>query len=218
MRLDLKENVEFPFSDPEWLPKIAKLSFFYLVSILFLALPLPALFGYQLEVIRQAAGGEDSKMPEFGPNFGKMWTQGFILGLVLCGIVMVPTLAIGGVCVGGAMAFQDNEGLVMGVAITGLLVFFAFLLLYTILWPAFMLRYAMTGSISQTLDFGAIINDVKQGPADFVVIALIPMAGQLVSSLASATGVGVILILPIMVLTMIVQGRMLGNYYRAYFH
>lgn len=218
MRLDLKENIEFPFSDPEWLPKLAKLSIYYLVSCLFLAIPLPAILGYQFEVVRQAARGEDEKLPEFGPNLGSMWVQGFLWGLAMFGIALIPIVGLGAVGFGGFMAFQENEQASMLVLCLVMLLFFAVVMVLGLLGPALILRYAMTGSISSMFDIGALINDVRQGPADYVVIALIPMAGQMVASFAGATGIGVILLFPITVLTMIIQGRMLGNYYRAYFH
>ena len=54
MRLDLKENVEYPFGDPEWITKLLKLSLCHLLII-----TSPIMAGYQLKVIREAAEGEE---------------------------------------------------------------------------------------------------------------------------------------------------------------
>ena len=96
--------------------------------------------------------------------------------------------------------------------------FFLVLLMLGILVPALMLRYAMTGNTASLFDVRSAMSDIKQGPSDYAVIVLVPLAGQFLVSLVGATGLGLLLVIPLTVLVMIVQARMLGNYYRAYFH
>ena len=213
MRLDLKENIVFPFSDPQWPGKLLKTTLCY---ILFFTLP--AVMGYQLAVIRDAANGEDEKLPEFGPDFGAMWVKGFMFALVIALIGFVPAMAIGGLAFGGAMSVQGDDGLTMLFAFGGIGLFLLFCFAFAVLLPALMLRYAMTDSTSSLFDIGAAINDIKQGPGDYALIFFFPMLASLVTSVVSATGIGIILVIPLTILTMIIQARMLGNYYRAYFH
>ena len=213
MRLDLKENIVFPFSAPQWPGKILKATLCYILIV-----TLPAVMGYQLAVIRDAANGEDEKLPEFGPDFGAMWVTGFIFSFFLGVLALVPALGIGGLAFGGAMTVQGNDNLTMLFAFGGLGLFFLFCFALALLMPALMLRYAMTDSTSSLFDIGAALNDIKQGPGDYALIFFFPMLASLVTSVVSATGIGAILFIPLTILTMVIQARMLGNYYRAYFH
>ena len=212
LRLDLKENVVFPFSDPAWVSKILKTTLGYLLMI-----PAPAVMGYQLAVIREAANGEDEKLPEFGPDFGKMWVSGFMVSLALCALVMIPMFAFGTLGIGSMYLMQSSEGLAVSMMVILGFFFVAFCVAIGVLMPALLLRYAMTEAVSSLFDVRAAFNDIKQGPGDYALIFLFPFMASIVTSLVSATGIGVILALPLTVLTMIIQGRMLGNYYRAYF-
>lgn len=213
MRLDLKENIVFPFSDPEWAIKLLKTSLCYLF-----VLPAPAVMGYQLAVIREAANGEDSKLPEFGSDFGSMWVKGFLISVVLGLLILVPTMGIGALTYGAVMAMGDDQGQMVLLIGLAMVLFLLACLLLGVLMPALLLRYAMTDQFSSLFDIGAAISDIKQGPGDYALIFFFPLIASIVSTLVSATGVGAILVLPLTVLTMIIQGRMIGNYYRAYFH
>lgn len=215
MRLDLKENIEFPFSDPEWALKLLKTS----VCYLFL-LPFPAIVGYQIAVIREAANGEDETMPEFsGANFGSLWVKGFIFSLMLGLVIMVPAMGVGAVTVGACMALEGSSSdAAAGVVICGVLLAMLLIFIGCVFMPALLLRYAMTDSASSLVDLKAAWNDMKQGPGDYALIFFFPMIASFVTTLVSATGVGMILVIPLTILAMIIQARMLGNYYRAYFH
>lgn len=212
LRLDLKENVVFPFSDPAWVGKILKTTISYL-----LIFTIPAVVGYQLAVIREAANGEDETLPEFGPNFGNMWVKGCIVSLMICVLMFVPMGLFGTLAFGGAAVMQNNEAMALSWMVILALAFFALCFVIGIMMPALMLRYAMTDSVSSLFDLRAAFNDIKQGPGDYAMVVLFPILASFVSTLVSATGIGVILVLPLTVLTMIIQGRLMGNYYRAYF-
>lgn len=213
MRLDLKENVVFPFSDPEWALKLLKTSICYV-----LFLPIPAVVGYQISVIREAANGEDETLPEFsGANFVSLWVKGLIFSLMIGLVMLVPAMGVGALTVGGCMAVQDNQNAAVGVGIAGFLLAMLLITIACVFMPALLLRYAMTDSAGSLIDFGSAWSDMKQGPGDYALIFFFPMMASLVTTLVSATGVGMILVIPLTILTMIIQARMLGNYYRAYF-
>jgi len=214
LRLDLKKNIEFTFGDPEWIAKMLKLSASYLFVV-----TIPSVLGYQLNVIREAADGEDERLPEFGSNFGSLWVKGVVFSVLISVLMMVPMFALGAIGFGTVMAAgQASEGLAIGLGIVMAIAFFLVLLMLGILVPALMLRYAMTGNTASLFDVRSAMSDIKQGPSDYAVIVLVPLAGQFLVSLVGATGLGLLLVIPLTVLVMIVQARMLGNYYRAYFH
>ncbi len=212
MRLDLKENIVFPFSDPEWALKLLKTSIAYI-----LFLPMPAVFGYQVAVIREAANGEDESLPDFSTeNFGSLWVQGLKYMVVLSILGLVPMCGIGALTYGAYAGFADN-GDPLGYILGALFLFFIAMMVLAVLVPALLLRFAMTDSAASLLDVGSAIGDIKHGPGDYALIFIFPLMASIASSIISFTGVGAILVLPITVLTLIIQGRMLGNYYRAYF-
>lgn len=209
MRLNLKENIVFPFSDPSWIVKT--LIGFVCQIIFFLA---PAMVGYQLAIIRQTANGEDDKLPEYS-GFGSLWVSGFVVTLVLLAVFGLPIAATIAMVVGGAVAFGDSGG---GTVVFGVLAVGAVMLLslaYGCLMPALMLRYAMTGQLSVFLDISTALGDIKQGFADYLVIVLFPFICSIVLAVLSGVTFGLASVAAPLV--MYIQGRMIGNYYRLYF-
>ncbi len=214
MRLDLKENIVFPFSDPSWIAKTL-----IAAACQLLLLPMPAVMGYQLAIIRQTANGEDDKLPEFN-NFGALWMSGLMVSLVVLALFGIPMVLVTGMTIGGAIAFGENSGgaialvamLALGLVCLGSMVL-AFLM------PAMLLRYAMTGQVSSFLDFSTAIGDIKVGFVDYLVIVLFPMVASLALGVVSAMtfGIGGLLAIPASALIVFIQGRMIGNYYRLYF-
>ena len=212
MRLDLKENIVFPFSDPEWALKLLKTSIAYI-----LLLPMPAVFGYQIAVIREAANGEDEALPEFSmENLGSLWVQGFKYMVVLTVLGAIPVCGVGGLSYGAYMGLADN-GDPLPYILGGILLFSLLMMVLAVVLPALLLRFAMTDSVASLFDVGSAIGDIKHGPGDYALIFIFPMIASIATSIVSFTGIGAILVLPLTVLTLIIQGRMLGNYYRAYF-
>lgn len=212
MRINIKENVVFPFSDPSWIMKTLIGLFCQVLGV-----TAPIMVGYQLRVIRQAANGEDEKLPEFD-NVGSLWIQGFICSLVMGLVITLPAILVGGLGVGAAIALGDSLGgaaavLAIGLVLLCLLIMMAF----AFMAPALMLRYAMTENAASLMDLSTAWGDVKQGPTDYIAIAAFPILAMILFTALSFTGIGALLAIPGGVLMMFIQGRMLGNYYRLYF-
>lgn len=212
MRLNIKENMVFPFSDPSW---IVKTLIGLACQILFL--PLPILVGYQLRIIRETANGEDDKLPEFD-NPGKLWIQGFIFYFMF-GVIMLVPMMLGGALVAGAVAMMGDQagGMGVGVLVLFILAFLGLIFTMCFLMPALMLRYAMTETVSSLFDFSTAWGDIKQGTTDYIAIAAFPVLAGFALNLLAATGIGALAAIPGYTLMMYVQGRMIGNYYRLYF-
>lgn len=216
MRLDLKENIVFPFSDPSWITKTligVVCQFFFPV--------LPALMGYQLAIIRQTANGEDDKLPEFD-GFGSLWVRGAKMFLALMLLSLIPMGVTIGMVTAGAMAMSGNspgEPMVSAaVVLAALFVLFCYLVL-GLLFPAMMLRYAMTDQVSSFFDFSTLIADMRQGVGDYLMIVFFPFIAGIVLLLGIflTAGLGALLAYPAYALIMFIQARMIGNYYRLYF-
>lgn len=215
MRLDLKENIVFPFSDPSWVAKTLIGSACQLLGV-----TAPALVGYQLSIIRQTANGEDDKLPEYD-GFGALWMQGLLVTIILMVLFTVPIGVAVAATVGGVMALgpQQMGGtmvLVIGAVVLMLLAA-CFALIF--LLPALTLRYAMTQQVGSLFDFATAIGDIKQGFGDYLMIVLFPVVAMLAVGVVVffTAGIGGILALPAQVLVMYIQARMIGNYYRLYF-
>lgn len=214
MRLDLKENIVFPFSDPSWIAKTLIGS-----ACQLLGLTMPAVIGYQLAIIRQTANGEDEKLPEYD-GFVSLWVQGFLVTLILGLLFTVPIGVVVTAAVGGAVAMgpETNPGVLAAIVGAVLLLMLACMILL-FLMPAMTLRYAMTQQLSSFFDFSTAIGDIKQGLGDYLLIVFFPvLAGMAVSAISMVTmGLGLIIAIPANVLIMYIQARMIGNYYRLYF-
>ncbi len=218
MRLDLKENIVSPFSDPAWIQKTLMG-----IAAQLLVVTGPALVGYMFSIIRQTANGEDEKLPEFD-DFGKLWVSGFIFTLFMIALTMVPISVVGGgVFMMAAGVVQMGGDGAAPIAMIGMgLVFLVVMVLYLaimFLAPALMLRYAMTEQWSSLIDIPTAISDMKHGISDYLAIVFFPVvASCAMLALSTVTfGIGGILAIPGGVLVMFIQARMLGNYYRLYF-
>lgn len=219
MRLDLKENIVSPFSDPAWIQKTLMG-----VAAQVLLLTGPALMGYMFSIIRQTANGEDEKLPEID-NIGKLWISGFIFTVFIIALTIVPVGVVGGgvamVAAGASQLGGDGAtpiALLIGVGLLGLVVM-AIYLAILFLAPALMLRYAMTEQWTSLIDIPTAIGDMKHGVSDYLAIVFFPVIASLAMVALSALtlGIGSILAFPGGVLVMFIQARMIGNYYRLYF-
>lgn len=208
MRLGIKEHLVFPFADPSWMKKT-------LIGLVYYILGLtgPILFGYQLSVIREAVNGEDDQLPEF-ENLGKLWKQGFFICALLGGFYMVSMLTVMGVVMASSGGRPGDWVFVVFfgsyLVIVGTLFFF---------YPAMALRYALTEQVGSMLQFRTLLSDIRQGTTDYLAIVFFPIVFLVVSVFVAActAGVGMFLLFPATVLAMMVQGRMIGSYYRLYF-
>lgn len=207
MKLSIKENILFPFSDPRWMVKVLICAVCWLTLI-----PFPAVIGYMLRITREAAQGEDEKLPEFG-QWGKLWIHGFICCLCLYLVTLLSFVPLVGIGFVSAVTYHDES-----------IILILFLVCYPLLlWilgrllPALMLRYAMTQQATSLFGLRNAWNDLKIAPKDSAWFFLFPFLSTVLLSLLSVSGVGVILAIPGSILTMFILGRILGSYYRVHF-
>ena len=218
MRLDLKENLNYPMADPNWIVKtlIGAACQFFVISA-------PILTGYQLAIIRQTANGEDGKLPEY-EDLGNLWIQGFMVMLVMGAIFMLPSIAIA-VATGtalyvsaGTLDAAEGPAVLLILALAGLALAVTILGL-AFLAPALILRYALTGNMSSLFDFSTAWGDIQHGFSDYLLIAAFPILASIVSMIfmTVTAGIGALLAPLISVFILMIQARMIGSYYRLYF-
>lgn len=213
MRLNIKENLVFPLGDPSWLGKAMLWLVFYILGI-----TAPILIGYHLETIRQAANGEDDRLPEF-EGLWKMWKQGFIWYFMFACIWGVLGM-LNGVFFAASMSAFDRPGPGEGppaFAVVFLIIHLLIFLGVMVAAPASMLRYSMTEQARSVWDLKSLKGDIAQGIGDYAKIVLLPILGMFLIGLLAITGLGLLLVIPATPILAFAHARMVGNYYRLYF-
>lgn len=141
----------FVLDDPGWLPN-------FLVGVLllvgsFLIVPFLIVMGYMLEMVRQVAYGDDRCLPSW-QDWGKKLKEGTLLTVLLL-LYAIPLYIV----LGGTITLGTLTGGVHGPALVFAVLLFALGWLVTIvvglillmLFPALAERYALTGSVKESL-------------------------------------------------------------------
>jgi hypothetical protein len=205
----------FPFKDKEWLTKAVVGGVFVLLSCILVGIPF--LLGYLLELIRNVAAGRDEELPNWG-NLGEKFKEGLILALI--GAVLAIPFALFG-CITSFftnMAASGNSDAAAAVVtlvslMVGLLSFL-WGIIYALVLPAVMIRYAMTRDIGGSIRPREVWGTIRASVGQYVLILIV--AG-IASSIASF---GVILCVIGVFLTYfwaaLVEAHLLGQYQRNF--
>lgn len=211
MKLDLKTSLDYPFEDPEWPKTLGIVG----LSAIF-PLTTPQSIGFMLDIVRSTADGEDKRLPSLN-RWGKQWLEGFWITLV--GMVALTVLIFG--LTAFYIAFMPENGndltMVILTIAAAILIGLLFLLVFSTLAPALLLRYALQRNVASLFDVPTAISDIKLGFWDYMLLSSVPVLGSIASILVSGTVIGVLAVPLISAVTIAVQGKMLGDYYRAYF-
>jgi hypothetical protein len=188
--LHISRAFTYFLEDKRWPQKAVIGVLFMLASLLIV--PFFFVLGYQLEIVRSVAAGEDRVLPEW-TNLGKMFKEGaslFLIGLVYS----IPVLlVVAGVSLLGILVGQPGEGglrgLLIGVALAGFIVGWLVVVAYAALLrlasPAIAGTYVKTGSISRTLQPGVIVGLIR---ADIKAYLLVLLMTAFVTGAIAAIG------------------------------
>jgi len=182
--LQLQRAYTYMFDDPEWIKKVVIGALMVLGSVL--VIPLFILLGYEVEVIRMVAAGQDRRLPDWN-DWGAKLETGAKLAVVML-IYALPMLALmAGFYIPLIVQAVSRDGNSTGMWYTpfffgfGVLVFFLSLL-YRLVMPAYTVRFARTGSIKSGLQFGEVARMIRANiGAYLLVMALLFANGYLVS-------------------------------------
>lgn len=103
----LKETFGFPFRSPDWQGRFLVGSALLILSFVIPILPAIFVYGYVLEIMRQAIEGRPLSLPAW-EDWGRFWTDGwrvFLVGLVF----VAPGVAL--LCGGTALYFAGSLSL-----------------------------------------------------------------------------------------------------------
>jgi len=211
--IDIGRAVKAPFNDKQWLNKTL-LGFLWLL----LGVTSPAVYGAQLEYIKDVAEGRED-LPTWD-DFGGKWVKGFLLTVayfiyllpiwVLFFILLLPGILAaaasggdyGGGLVGGGMCLFAVISLIYGIAIA--------VLLY-----GATVNYAIKGGFGSLFAFSEILGHVRDGSGYFaawVWALVIGAGGSIVVSVLGATFVGYIIVPAVIYLEIMMMGHVFGQW------
>jgi len=213
--VDYGKSFSFMFKDRDWLMKIILGGVFMLLSVILVGIPF--LLGYVLEVVRNVAAGRDEELPVWD-NLGDKFVQGLMLLVVLL-VISIPTWLFGCIVTvfNGLAASSNSDALVTLATLVSVLMWLLITLyglILAIFIPALTIRYAMTRNFGATLKIGEAWKIIKANLGNYILIIIIAYVAQLVASFGViACVIGVFLTY---FWAYLVQGHLLGQYYRNY--
>ncbi|MCL2504104.1 MAG: DUF4013 domain-containing protein [Coriobacteriia bacterium] len=225
LKIDLNRVVTAPFADHDWVKKT------FLGLLWFtLGITMPAVYGAQMEYIRQVTRGNDS-LPEWD-DFGKQWIDGlkfcfalfiYTLPLIILYVTMMPAiiaLPMGFIALGEG---SDAAAVRVPFAIiTMYVLMFAYMAINAIcslalgvFFRAAMVNYAMTQRFGAFFEFRKIMR-LMRGKTGYWSVwffgLVIGYASCMVTYFLGATFVGAILIGGVVYLAAMMDGNALGQW------
>lgn len=222
--MDFGKAFTFMFEDPDWLRKLGVGTLVGLVGILFSPIliglvPLIALLGYTLDVLRNVANGYERPLPEW-QDWGGFLARGFKLFAAFL-VWALPAILIGiPLSIGSALADQNSGG--MG-AIAAILIACSSCLLIlwgiflTLLSPAIYVRIAQTDRFAAAFEFSRLWAFTRDNLGNIIIAILLTWVAGLIASIVAPLGlialiIGVLVTLPFAMLWQyLVQAHLFGQ-------
>lgn len=210
--IQLVEGIKYPTNDDNWVKTIAIGAGLEYLS--FLIVPLLALLGYYVDVMRRTVAGEPEP-PEF-EDWGTLVTDGLKAGVILVAYLLVPILAfltlVVSTVVGGLSSGADIAAILGGV-LFGLVVSTLLLVAFMYVGAAGLARFASTGSVAAA--FSPSLLSVLVSGAYLKAWVFV-----LVVSTLSGIVTSVIALIPVVNVTLVVLGpvqvKYVGTVYARY--
>jgi hypothetical protein len=176
--MDIGRSFTYMFEDQDWLKKILIGGVVNLIPIVNFANT-----GYFIEAIKNTTEGQE--LPLAG-------IAGFIYALpimLFMGIVFGLTAAIAG--------SLDNDAAETVATICPLLgncVVLVYMILFTLIFPAAMIQYALTGQLGAFFRFGDIMAFVKANIGGYIIALLVALVAGLIAGMVGgiACGIGIL--------------------------
>jgi hypothetical protein len=192
--MDIGRSFTYMFEDQDWLKKILIGGVVNLIPIVNFAST-----GYFIEAIRNTAEGRELPLPEWDDFGGKFMKglmaaiAGFIYALpimLFMGIVFGLTAAVA-----AAVADEDTAAAVVTACSgIGYCLTFVYMILFTLIFPAAVIRYALTGQFGAFFRFGDIIAFIKANIGGYIIALLVALVASLIAQIVGgiACGIGIL--------------------------
>ena len=167
--MDIVKEIEFPVTDPEWIPKV-------LLGGLLGTIPIIGFFtwGYYMKALRTAIGGTP-ELPKWD-DWGNLFISGlsvFIISVVYYLIpLIVAVISVGGIVI--TAITTGNVGLdIIGAAMGGFAFSFILLFVSSFLLPMALAMYAKEDSMGAAFRFGELLSRIKSELGDYIIVFIV---------------------------------------------
>ena len=190
-------------ADPDWLKKVGIGTIVGFIGSLVLGIGSVILLGYQIGIVRAKLRGQQPELLEWD-NWGGFIKDGLFAILIVLGyaapiivlVICMQVLSFGIVAAGGALENPDVAGM-LGL-VSGLislcfgLLIFVYALVFSLLLPAALARFADTESIGGAFAFGEVFALVRSNFVGWIIAGwLFGFITSILTSVGSiACGIG----------------------------
>ncbi len=222
--MDFGKAFTYMFEDPDWLRKVGIGTAVTLVGILFTPLligliPLIAVIGYTVDVVRNVMRGDERPLPEW-EDWGGFLSRGLkVFGATLVwalpAVLLIIPLAIGSALLDQS---QGAEGVGIAIVVCGSCLLLIWALFVTLLTPAIYARIAATDRFSSAFEFGKMWAFTRDNLGNVIIaIMLVNIVAGLIAAVIAGVGVialviGLVVTIPFATLWQyLVQAHLFGQ-------
>ncbi len=222
--MDFGKAFTYMFEDPDWLRKVGIGTAVTLVGILFTPLligliPLIAVIGYTVDVVRNVMRGDERPLPEW-EDWGGFLSRGLkVFGATLVwalpAVLLIIPLAIGSALLDQS---QGAEGVGIAIVVCGSCLLLIWALFVTLLTPAIYARIAATDRFSSAFEFGKMWAFTRDNLGNVIIaILLVNIVAGLIAAVIAGLGVialviGLVVTIPFATLWQyLVQAHLFGQ-------
>jgi hypothetical protein len=172
------ETLTYMFKDPKWVGKVLLGALFGIIPILNFVTG-----GYVLRVIDNIRTDTEPPLPEWGGDFGKLWTSGLVLAVIAL-IYGIPLWILGGI-IGGVAANSKSGGATAVAVIFGLIALaYAILVIFWI--QGVLVNYAVKRNFGAGFEFGNIWELIKPNGGRMLMTVVFVVVVSIIIGVVSA--------------------------------
>lgn len=166
--MDIGKAVNFAFEDERWLVKILIGGAFAFLCTMLIGIPF--VLGYMVQTLRNVASGEPSPLPEW-TDLGDKFVDGLSLSVILL-IYALPLILLA--CVASAFGWVAGEADGIRLLMNCLnCIGFLYFLVFSLFFPAVIVRYAMVGEIMSAFRFGEVVSFITGNLGNYIIAILV---------------------------------------------
>jgi hypothetical protein len=210
--MDIGRSFTYMFEDQDWLKKILIGGVVNLIPIVNFAST-----GYFIEAIRNTSEGRELPLPEWD-DFGGKFVKGLMTAIAGF-IYALPIMIVVGIVFGltaviaGSLENDAAEIVATICPLIGNCLSFVYLILFTLIFPAAIIQYALTGQFGAFFRFGDIMAMIKANVGGYIIALLVALVAGLIAQIVGGIACGIGIFFTLM-WAMLVGANLFGNLVR----
>ena len=210
--MDIGRSFTYVFEDQDWLKKILIGGVVNLIPIVNFAST-----GYFIEAIRNTSEGRELPLPEWD-DFGGKFVKGLMTAIAGF-IYALPIMIVVGIVFGltaviaGSLENDAAEIVATICPLIGNCLSFVYLILFTLIFPAAIIRYALTGQFGAFFRFGDIMAMIKANVGGYIIALLVALVAGIIAQIVGGIACGIGIFFTLM-WAMLVGANLFGNLVR----